>query len=77
MWVLNLSPYKEFHIPHWEQGKLQLGADIYNLFNHPAYGIPSGVINSPAGAFLGSTFVRRSTEFTESRKVVINARFIF
>jgi hypothetical protein len=59
---------KGFHIPHMESGNLRLGAQFFNLFNHPNFGQPNfdvsasnlGTINTMAnvptsilGAFLG------------------------
>lgn len=79
-WVVTLDPYKEFHIPRWDRGTIRVGANIYNLFNHPAYGPQYsniGIINSPTGAFLNGTEVRRDTEYYETREFVFNARFMF
>jgi len=77
-WIFSISPQKEFGIAGWEGAKARLGANLYNAFNHPAYGIPTGIINSPAGALLGgSSFVRRATEAAGQRSIVVTGRFIF
>jgi hypothetical protein len=77
-WIFSISPQKEFGLPAWEGAKVRLGANMYNALNHPAYNIPSGIINSPAGALLGGTsFVRRATEAAGQRVIVVTARFIF
>jgi hypothetical protein len=65
----DLSILKNFNIPHLESGKLVLGAQFFNLFNHPNFaqpgndvssqstlGLVSGTVNTPTsilGSFLG------------------------
>jgi hypothetical protein len=62
-WMFSLNPWKEFHFPKWERGTLRLGANIYNLLNHPNYGPPSGNITDPNGALPSNyPFIRRGTE---------------
>lgn len=65
----DLTLSKDFPIPHWEKGRLTIGATAYNLFNHPNFDQPvqdvtSGsfgqiltTVNPPTsiyGAFLGA-----------------------
>lgn len=77
-WVLSSNPWKQFDLP-WREGmKLQFGADIYNIFNHPVYGAPSGNIQTPNGARLvDGVFVRRGSEGNRGRKIIVSAKFIF
>lgn len=42
----DFSVTKGFTIPGWETGKLRVGAQFYNLFNHPNFGQP---LNNVAG----------------------------
>jgi hypothetical protein len=39
---------KSTSIPHWERGKLGIGFQFYNVFNHPNFFTPTNVLN-PAG----------------------------
>jgi hypothetical protein len=36
----DLTVMKSFDIPHWERGKLAVGAQFFNLFNHPNFDQP-------------------------------------
>jgi Carboxypeptidase regulatory-like domain len=36
----DLDLTKGFKMPHWESGNLKLGAQFFNLFNHPNFGQP-------------------------------------
>jgi len=36
----DLTIMKFFNIPHWEQGKLGLGAQFFNVLNHPNFDDP-------------------------------------
>jgi hypothetical protein len=51
---------KGFVIPHWETGKLRLGAQIFNLFNHPNFGQPLNNVSSatydPTGSIVTGGF---------------------
>jgi len=42
----DFAVYKGFGIPGLESGKLRVGAQFYNLFNHPNFGQPSGNLSS-------------------------------
>jgi hypothetical protein len=49
----DMSLMKTFHIPHWESGELQIGAQAFNLFNHPNFDQPVGdVSNSQFGSIV-------------------------
>ncbi len=65
----NLTVMKNFTFPHWEAGKLGLGAQFFNILNHPNFDQPIGdiasslygtiqrTVNTPTsmyGAFLGA-----------------------
>jgi hypothetical protein len=64
----DLAILKGFNIYHWEAAKLQLGAQMFNVFNHPnfaqpgtvvgtsTFGVINGTVNPPTsilGSFLG------------------------
>ncbi len=42
----DLSLMKNFRIPRWENTKLQIGAQAFNLFNHPNFDQPVGDLSS-------------------------------
>ena len=75
----DLSITKSFGIPHWESAHLKLGAQFFNLFNHPNFANPNSDIDSGAvgtiantvntptsilGAFLGGDASPRLIQFT-------------
>ena len=76
---VDFSLAKNFVIPRWEQGKLQLRMDAINVFNHPSFQNPSNSLNATAltsgvpeigvGAITGTTFT--------GRVVQVSARFSF
>jgi hypothetical protein len=47
----DLSIMKNFKIPHWEAGKLGVGFQFFNLFNHPNFDKPINDIAQGAGLF--------------------------
>lgn len=51
----DLTITKGFHIPHWENGVLTVGATAYNLLNHPNFDQPVGDVG--AGGLLGSSIL--------------------
>jgi hypothetical protein len=79
----DFSVTKGFSMPGWETGKLKVGAQFFNLFNHPNFGQPTnnvsgsiGVIQSTVnpptsilGAFLGGN--------ASPRLIQLNAKFDF
>jgi hypothetical protein len=79
----DFSVSKGFGMPGWESGKLKIGAQFFNLFNHPNFGQPTanvsgsiGVIQSAVnpptsilGAFLGGN--------ASPRLIQLNAKFDF
>jgi hypothetical protein len=49
----DMSLMKTFHVPHWESAELQIGAQAFNLFNHPNFDQPVGdVSNSQFGSIV-------------------------
>ena len=75
----DLSVMKGFTMPHWETGKLRVGAQFFNLFNHPNFGQPgndvgtanfgkiTGTVNTPTsilGSFLGGDASPRLVQLT-------------
>jgi hypothetical protein len=79
----DFSASKGFSMPGWESGKLKLGAQFFNLFNHPNFGQPTNntsgsmgliqsTVNPPTsilGAFLGGN--------ASPRLIQLNAKFDF
>ena len=71
---------KGFGMPGWESGKLRVGAQFYNLFNHPNFGQPlndlsagsalgqiTSTVNTPTsilGSFLGGDASPRLIQLT-------------
>jgi hypothetical protein len=43
----DLTVMKNFTIPHWERAKFGVGAQFFNLFNHPNFDQPVGDISNP------------------------------
>lgn len=50
----DLDAMKAFGIPRWEEAHLKLGAQFYNVFNHPNFGQPGNDIEASPG-FITST----------------------
>jgi hypothetical protein len=42
-------------MPHWETAKLKVGAQFFNLFNHPNFGQPYNDVASPGLGTITST----------------------
>ena len=81
-WVFHLNPYKEFPLNFIREGtKLQLGANILNIFNHPFYARPNATVNATnAGIITSNEGAGRGYCCNESggqRKLVVDLRFIF
>jgi hypothetical protein len=51
----DLTISKGFPIPHWEQGRITIGATAYNLFNHPNFDQPSGDVADPNFGLITTT----------------------
>lgn len=73
----DLDAMKAFGIPHWEEAHLKVGAQFFNLFNHPNFGQPgndvegtpgyiTSTVNTPTsilGSFLGGDASPRLIQF--------------
>lgn len=74
----DLDVIKGFAIPKWESAKFKIGAQFFNLFNHPNFQIPYADVNSSSngllytqantptsilGAFLGGDAAPRLIQF--------------
>ena len=51
----NLTVMKNFKVPGWEKGTLSLGAQFFNILNHPNFDQPVGDIASPFYGTIQST----------------------
>jgi hypothetical protein len=51
----NLTVMKNFKLPGWERGTLSLGAQFFNILNHPNFDQPVGDIASPFYGTIQST----------------------
>jgi hypothetical protein len=43
----DLDLVKGFNLPKWETAKLKIGAQFFNLFNHPNFQLPDSDVNDP------------------------------
>ena len=50
---VNFGAFKTFHVPHYEFMKLKVGAQFFNLFNHPNFQNPSHVLSATDSGTLG------------------------
>jgi hypothetical protein len=48
----DFSVTKGFTMPHWDTGKLRVGAEFYNVFNHPNFAQP--LANTAYGSYFGT-----------------------
>lgn len=46
---------KNFQVPHWEAGKLGIGLQFFNLFNHPNFDQPVGDVANPQFGLINTT----------------------
>lgn len=76
---------KGFLMPHWESAKLKVGAQFFNLFNHPNFGQPGNNVASPSTLGIITTTVNTPTSILGSflggdaspRLIQLTAKFDF
>jgi hypothetical protein len=66
-WDMNLEKNTTFR----ERYKLQLRGEVFNVFNHPNFGVPSAAISNPASVGVISSVVN------ENRTIEFAAKFTF
>lgn len=79
-WTVLFNPYKDFRLGFLgEQGKMQIGANIANLTNTPAYALPFADVRDPrAGRILGLQNVRQPFgDISGMRSVLLRAQIQF
>jgi len=80
-YIVLFNPWKEFPLNFIREGtKIQVGANIVNLLNNPAYGLPTATINNVnAGRILATGSARGLCchDSVGQRKFVIDMKFIF
>jgi hypothetical protein len=76
---VDFSLAKDWTIPDWERGKLQLRMDATNFFNHPSFQNPSNSLNPSAlSSGLADPSVGRISATTiTGRSIQLSARFSF
>ncbi|MGO8721102.1 MAG: carboxypeptidase regulatory-like domain-containing protein [Acidobacteriaceae bacterium] len=81
----DMAVLKSFNMPHWESGKLIIGAQFFNLFNHPNFGQPGNDVATPSTLGLVSSTVNTPTSILGSflggdaspRLIQLKASFVF
>jgi hypothetical protein len=78
-WVLNFNPYKDFPLGFREGAKLRVGANIFNILNHPVYGTPNTNLNSTTAGHITATSYPRGTsnQLTGDRAFIFDVRIIY
>jgi hypothetical protein len=51
----DLTLMKNFRIPHWESAQFQIGAQAFNILNHPNFDQPQQNIENPQFGFSTAT----------------------
>lgn len=62
----DFSALKSFMIPHWTDAKLTVGAQFFNLFNHPNFAQPGNNLASPSTFGLIDSMVNTPTSILGS-----------
>lgn len=79
-WTVIMNPFKDFPLNSVREGMtLRIGAEIFNLFNHPVYGLPNNNLASSAAGKITSIVAPRGSgnDYSGSRSMIFSARFIF
>jgi hypothetical protein len=78
-WTIFIDPYKDFPLKFREGATLRIGAQIFNLSNHPTYGIPNANVVSPTAGVISSVTNVRGSALDESgqRQIFFVGRLIF
>ena len=59
---VDTGAYRELGLP--KGGRLTMRCDVFNLFNHPAFGIPVRILEAPAfGSSVNTVVPARSIQF--------------
>ncbi|HEV2445716.1 MAG TPA: hypothetical protein VGS58_07330, partial [Candidatus Sulfopaludibacter sp.] len=82
---VDFAATKGFTMPHWDTGKIKVGAQFYNIFNHYNFGQPGNNIASSSSFGVISSGVNPPTSILGSflggdaapRLVQLTAKFIF
>ncbi|HTS08309.1 MAG TPA: carboxypeptidase regulatory-like domain-containing protein [Candidatus Eisenbacteria bacterium] len=59
----DLALMKNFRIPKWEGAELQIGAQAFNILNHPNFDQPVGDISNPQFGFINRTVATPTSIF--------------
>jgi hypothetical protein len=59
----DLTLMKNFRIPHWESAQFQVGAQAFNILNHPNFDQPQGNIDNPQFGFSTATVAAPTSIF--------------
>jgi len=59
----DLTVMKNFRIPKWEGAELQIGAQAFNILNHPNFDQPVGDISNPQFGFINRTVATPTSIF--------------
>jgi hypothetical protein len=80
----DLTVMKDFHVPHWEGAEFQVGAQAFNILNHPNFDQPQQNIDSPQFGYSTATVASPTSIFgsflganASPRAVQIRAQLIF
>jgi hypothetical protein len=84
----DLAVIKNTTLPGWEKGKLGIGFQLFNVFNHPNFGLPDGFTNSPTfgqvvytasppTGILGAGFLGTLSSGMSARVIQVKAQLLF
>jgi hypothetical protein len=74
------NPFKDFPLASVHEGmRLRIGAEIFNIFNHPVYGVPNANLSSPSVGKITSIGAPRGSgnDYSGSRSIIVTGRLIF